>query len=162
MSDVFITAAVLDDVPLLHAMICELAEYERLRHAVTATADDLQRALFGPHPCCEAIVARRGDGAVGFALFFTNYSTFVGRPGLYLEDLYVRPAARGAGVGTLLFRHLARLAVERGCGRMEWAALNWNEPAIRFYTNLGAERLDDWRLFRLAGNALGRVARDDG
>lgn len=154
-----------DDVPTIHALICELAEYERLRHAVTATADDLRRALFGPRPACEAVVARRLDetgsrDVVGFALFFQNYSTFVGRPGLYLEDLYVRPAARGGGVGSALFAHLARLAVERGCGRMEWAALDWNEPAHRFYFDRGATRLDDWRLFRLSGEALKQAARE--
>lgn len=153
-----IRAAAPDDVPLVHALIGELAAYERLRHAVTATEDDLRRALFGERPSCEAVLALVDDAPVGFALFFHNYSTFVGRPGLYLEDVYVRPAARGAGVGTALLQHLAALAVERSCGRMEWAALDWNESAVRFYQGLGAERLDDWRLFRLAGEALRRVA----
>lgn len=146
------------DAPLIYALVCELAGYERLRHAVRATADDLRTALFGPRPFCEAVVAALDGADVGFALFFHNFSTFAGRPGLYLEDVYVRPEARGHGVGRALLAHLAQLAVERGCGRMEWAALDWNEPAIRFYTGLGAEKLDDWRLFRLSDAALQRIA----
>lgn len=148
-----------EDVPLLHALICELAEYEKLRDTVTATADDLARALFGERPACEAIVGLVDAAPVGFALFFRNYSTFVGRPGLYLEDLYVRPAARGCGLGKALFAHLARTAVERGCGRMEWTALGWNASAIEFYERLGARAMDDWRLFRLAGEALRAAGR---
>jgi len=147
------------DVPLIYRLICELAEYERLRHAVRATVEDLREALFGPRPGCEAVVAALDRADVGFALFFHNFSTFAGRSGLYLEDLYVRPAARGRGVGKALLAHLARLAVDRGCGRMEWAALDWNEPAVRFYEGLGAEKLDEWRLFRLTEDALRRVAQ---
>ena len=158
MSAIAIRPALPSDVPLVHSLICELAEYERLRHAVTATEDDLRRALFGQRPSCEAVIADVAGTPVGFALFFQNYSTFVGRPGLYLEDVYVRASARGGGVGTALLKHLVALAVERGCGRMEWAALDWNESAVRFYQGLNAERLDDWRLFRLTGEALRRVA----
>jgi GNAT superfamily N-acetyltransferase len=147
-----------EDVPLVFELICELADYERLRHAVRATIDDVREALFGSRPCCEAVVAAVDGADVAFALFFHNFSTFAGRPGLYLEDVYVRPAARGRGVGRALLAHLAGLAVERNCARMEWAALDWNEPAIRFYEGLGAEKLDDWRLFRLSGEALQRAA----
>jgi GNAT superfamily N-acetyltransferase len=150
-----------EDVPTLQALICDLAEFEKLRHTVTATEADLHRALFGERPVAEAILAEAevaGVGsenqAVGFALFFQNYSTFVGKPGLYLEDLYVRPAARGSGVGRALFIEVARRAAERGCGRMEWAALDWNEKAIRFYEGLGARQMSDWRLFRLDAAGL--------
>jgi len=146
------------DVPLLHNLICELADYERLRHAVRAEERDLHEALFGPRPCCEAIVAALDGIDVGFALFFHSYSTFAGRRGLYLEDVYVRPTARGRGVGSALLAHLAGLAAGRGCARMEWAALEWNAPAIQFYEGLGAERLDDWRLFRLSGHALAQTS----
>jgi len=144
-----IRAATPDDVPTLHALVCELADFEKLRHAVTATVADLRQALFGERPCAEAILAEVDGQAVGFALYFQNYSTFVGKPGLYLEDLYVRPASRGSGVGRALFVEVARRAHERGCGRMEWAALDWNERAIRFYEGLGARQMGDWRLFRL-------------
>ena len=144
-----IRSAAPTDVPMLYELICELAEYEKLRHAVCATADDLRAALFGPRPYCEAIVAALDGSDVGFALFFRNFSTFAGRPGLYLEDLYVRPIARGHGVGTRLMQHLIQLAKDRNCARMEWAALDWNAPAIGFYEGLGAKQLNDWRLFRL-------------
>lgn len=137
------------DVPTIYGFVCELADYERLRHKVTSTEADFHQALFGTKPSCEAVVAALDGVDVGFALFFHNFSTFVGRPGLYLEDLYVSPTARGRGVGKALLLHLVDLARERGCGRMEWAALEWNEPAIRFYEGLGAEQLHDWRLFRL-------------
>jgi GNAT superfamily N-acetyltransferase len=152
------------DVPTLHALICELADFEKLRHALTATEADLQRALFGERPCAEAILAEiAGAGseksAVGYALFFQNYSTFVGMPGLYLEDLYVRPAARGSGVGRALFLDVARRAHERGCGRMEWTALDWNERAIRFYEGLGARQMSDWRLFRLDQQGLAALTK---
>jgi GNAT superfamily N-acetyltransferase len=137
------------DVPLLFALVCELADYERLRDRVRATEDDLRAALFGPRPYCEAVVAALDGVDVGFALFFHNFSTFAGRPGLYLEDVYVRPAARGCGVGRQIMEHLIQLARARNCARMEWAALDWNAPAIRFYEGLGAKQLSDWRLFRL-------------
>jgi GNAT superfamily N-acetyltransferase len=148
-----------DDVALIHTLICELADYEKLRHTVAATEDDLRTALFGPRPYCEALVGSVAgeDGNqldLGFALYFQNYSTFVGRPGLYLEDLYVRPAARGLGLGKALLQRLATIAVERRCGRVEWTALDWNEPAIKFYEGLGAKQMSEWRLFRLSGDEL--------
>jgi len=151
------------DISTLHALVCELAEFEKLRHAVTATDADLRRALFGERPCAEAILAESESSsstpeAVGFALFFPNYSTFVGKPGLYLEDLYVRPAARGSGVGKALFLEVARRAAARGCGRMEWTALDWNDRAIRFYESLGARRMSDWRLFRLDAAGLAALS----
>lgn len=158
MPNISVRPVVPDDVSLLHALVCELAEYERLRDSVTATEADLARALFGERPVCEAIVGLVDDVPAGFALFFHNYSTFVGRPGLYLEDLYVRPAARGCGLGKALFAHLARTAVERGCGRMEWAALDWNAPAIEFYERWGACAMAEWRLFRLTGERLKSAA----
>jgi len=144
------------DVPAVHRMILELAEYERLRDEVRATEADLREALFGPRPVVEAAVAEEAGEAVGFVLFFTNYSTFVGRPGIYMEDLYVRPAWRGRGHGRRLMEHVIRLARERGCGRVEWAVLVWNEPAIRFYRAVGARPLEDWRLWRLTAEAIER------
>jgi GNAT superfamily N-acetyltransferase len=153
-----ITPATLADVPLVLCFIRELAEYERLSHAVTATEELLAEQLFGEPRGAEAIVAREGSEPVGFALFFHNFSTFVGRRGLYLEDLFVRPGHRGRGVGRALLQHLAALAVARGCGRFEWAVLDWNQPAIRFYRSLGARPMDDWTTFRLDGEALVRLA----
>jgi GNAT superfamily N-acetyltransferase len=138
-------------------MIRELAEFERLLDAVTATEPDLHEALFGSAPAAEALVAEGPDGPAGFALFFTTYSTFVGRPGIYVEDLYVRPSARGQGHGRRLMRQVVRLARERGCGRVEWAALVWNEPAIRFYRSLGARAMEEWRLFRLGRQGIERL-----
>jgi GNAT superfamily N-acetyltransferase len=146
------------DIPTLHALICDLAEFEKLRHAVTAAEADLRSALFGDRPSAEAILAEQAGEAVGFALFFRNYSTFVGKPGLYLEDLYVRPVARGSGVGKALFIEVARRAAERGCGRMEWMALDWNERAIRFYESMGARQMSDWRLFRLDAAGLAALS----
>ncbi len=149
------------DVPQILAFIRELAEYERLSHAVVATEADLLGSLFGREPCAHALLATRDAEPVGFAVYFYNFSTFLGRPGLYLEDLYVRPAARGLGIGRRLLVTLARLAVERGCGRMEWAVLDWNEPAIGFYRKLGAAPNADWTTYRLSGEALGKLARSD-
>ncbi len=146
------------DVPLILRFIRELAEYERLAHEVMATEDGLHETLFGTRPYAEVVIAEEGGEPAGFALFFHNYSTFLGRPGIYLEDLYVRPEMRGRGTGRALLGHLARLAVERGCGRLEWWVLDWNEPAIRFYRSLGAEPMDDWTVFRVAGDALERLA----
>ena len=147
------------DVPLLVDLIHELAEYERLRHAVRIRPEDLARDLFGVRPYAEAVVARFDGEPVGFALWFHNYSTFEGRPGLYLEDLFVRPVFRGRGCGEALLRHLARRAVERGCGRFEWAVLDWNEPAIQFYRKLGAVAMDDWTVQRVSGDALRALAQ---
>jgi GNAT superfamily N-acetyltransferase len=142
------------DVPLMHRFVLELAEYERLAHEVVATEDSMREALFGPRPVAEAVVAWTGGEALGFALFFHTYSTFLGRPGLYLEDLYVRPSARGRGIGRRLLEHLAALACERGCGRLAWAVLDWNAPAIGFYRRVGAVPCEDWTTFRLTGEAL--------
>jgi GNAT superfamily N-acetyltransferase len=123
-----------------------------------ATEDDLRRSLFGPNPAAEVVVGYAGDEPVGFALFFHNYSTFLARPGMYLEDLFVLPAWRGHGYGRQLLAHLATLAVERGCGRLEWAVLDWNEPAIGFYKRLGAKPLHDWTVFRVTGDGLHELA----
>jgi GNAT superfamily N-acetyltransferase len=149
-----IRPAVQHDVPLLLELVKELAAYEKLSHAVVASESLLAEHLFGPRPAAEALVASLDGVTVGFALFFTNFSTFVGRPGIYLEDLFVRPVARGAGVGRALLQEVARIAVGRNCGRLEWAVLDWNEPAIGFYKKLGAVALDDWTMFRVTGNAL--------
>ncbi|HEX8138649.1 MAG TPA: GNAT family N-acetyltransferase [Pyrinomonadaceae bacterium] len=146
------------DVGLILSFIKELAEYERLSHEVVATEELLRASLFGARPVAEVLIARVSDEAVGFALFFHNFSTFLGRPGIYLEDLYVQPHARGKGVGRALLGRLAQVALERGCGRLEWAVLDWNEPAIRFYRNLGAVAMDEWTVFRATGQALERLA----
>ncbi len=157
-----IEPATVDDLALVLRFIRELAEYEHLEHQVVADEALLRRELFGAHPGAEVLIAREEGEALGFALFFHNFSTFVGRRGLYLEDLYVRPEHRGRGVGGALLRHLARLAVERGCGRFEWAVLDWNQPAIGFYRRLGARPLDDWTVYRLDGPALQKLAASDG
>ena len=146
------------DVPVILAMIQGLAEYERLTHLCVATEADVFDALFGEKPTAEVVLAWEGADAVGFALFFHNFSTFLGRPGLYLEDLFVLPAKRGRGYGRALLIHLARLAVERRCGRFEWAVLDWNAPAIGFYQALGATVLPDWRITRVTGAALSALA----
>ena len=147
------------DVPLILHLVRELAEFERESDAVVATEDMLSDALFGANPAAEAVIAEHETEAVGFALWFQNFSTWTGRPGMYLEDLYVTPAARGLGIGTALLRHLARIAVERGYGRFEWAVLDWNEPAIAFYRSVGAVGMDEWRIQRVSGDALERLAR---
>jgi GNAT superfamily N-acetyltransferase len=146
------------DVPAIARLICGLAEYEKLAHAVDLDEARLRGHLFGPRPYCECLIAEDAGTAVGFALFFHNYSTFLGRPGVYLEDLFVLPEHRGRGHGKALFVVLARMAVERGCGRLEWSVLDWNEPAIGFYKSLGATALDDWTVYRLTGDALARLA----
>lgn len=153
-----IAAATREQIPLVFALIRELAEYEKLAHTVVATEALLEKALFGPRPAAEAIIARLDTTPVGFALFFTNFSTFEGRSGIYLEDLFVRPPARGNGVGKALLAHLARLAVERGCARVEWSVLDWNKPAICFYESLGARAMDEWTVFRLTGDAITDLA----
>ncbi|MFN7917964.1 MAG: GNAT family N-acetyltransferase [Vicinamibacterales bacterium] len=147
------------DVPVILGFIRELAEYEKLAHEVEATEALLHDALFGADRVAHAVVARTAAGApAGFALYFFNFSTFVGRPGLYLEDLYVRPEFRSQGLGRRLLAHLARIAVEQRCGRMEWAVLDWNEPAIKVYRGIGAVPMDEWTVQRLTGEALAALA----
>lgn len=147
------------DTPALAALIRELAVFERLEHLMVATPEDLSRHLFGSRSAAEAVVAEVDGRVVAFALFFGNFSTFLGKPGLYLEDLYVQPAHRGSGLGKALLKHLGRLAVERGCGRFEWCVLDWNRDAIEFYEAMGATVLPDWRLCRVTGEALQRFAQ---
>jgi len=147
-------------LPAILRMIRALAEYERLSHLVVATEAGLREAFFGPRPAAEAIIAFAGEEPAGFAVFFRNFSTFRGGAGTYLEDLYVEPRWRGQGLGRRILAHVAAVAAARGSERLEWAALDWNEPAVRFYERLGAERMDDWSVFRLTGEALGRLARE--
>lgn len=146
------------DVPQILAFIRGLAEYERLLHEVVATEDGLRQALFGPRPYAEVVLAEDAGVPVGFALFFHTFSTFLGQPGIYLEDLFVIPDARGRGVGKALLAELARLAIARGCGRVEWAVLDWNTPAIGFYDSLGARPNEDWTVYRLTGAPLAALA----
>jgi GNAT superfamily N-acetyltransferase len=142
------------DVPVLCELVRELADYERLSHAAVLRPEDMLRHLFGSRPYAEVLIAQEAADVVGFALFFHNFSTFLAQPGIYLEDLYVREAHRGAGHGGALLRAVARLAVQRGCGRLEWSVLDWNQPAIAFYRAAGAAPMDDWTTFRLAGEPL--------
>lgn len=160
MSEFRIRSATPQDVPLILQFIRELAEYERLSDAVVATESDLHATLFAEQRFAEVLLAEADGEPAGFALFFHNYSTFLGRPGIYLEDLYIRPDLRGRGYGRALMAHLAALAVERNCGRMEWSVLNWNEPAIDFYRKIGALPRDQWTVFRLKGEALLALARE--
>ncbi|WP_109478059.1 GNAT family N-acetyltransferase [Paraburkholderia sp. C35] len=153
-----IRAATTEDVGPMLALMYELAEFEHLTHLFIATEDDLRDALFGARPSAEAIVAERDGAMIGYALFFHNYSTFLGRRGLYLEDLYVRPTERGTGLGSKMLRYLAALAVERQCGRFEWSVLDWNQNAIDFYQKMGATVLPDWRIVRITGDALDQLA----
>ena len=148
------------DVPLILQFIRGLAEYERLSHEVAATEQGLRETLFGSRPAAEVVLCYLGEEPAGFALFFHNYSTFVGKPGLYLEDLFVLPKFRGRGCGKALLAHLAKLALERNCGRFEWTVLDWNEPAIGFYRKLGAKLLEDWRVCRMTGEALKQLAEE--
>ena len=147
------------DVTHIHAMIVELAVFEKLEHMVVATEELLHEGLFGARPACEAIVGEENGEVVAFALFFHNFSTFLTKKGLYLEDLYVRQSHRGKGYGTQLLSRLAQLAVERNCGRFEWSVLDWNEPAIGFYQTMGAEILPEWRICRVTGESLDHLAR---
>jgi GNAT superfamily N-acetyltransferase len=146
------------DVPAIVGLIRELAEFEQLTHLCQVTPESLAPHLFGARPVAECVVGEVGGEVVAFALFFTNFSTFLARPGLYLEDLYVQPAQRGTGLGKALLEHLGRLAAERGCGRFEWSVLDWNENAIRFYENMGATVLPEWRICRISGERLAAFA----
>tara|TARA_R110002096_G_scaffold16106_11_gene55016 strand:- start:4168 stop:4641 length:474 start_codon:yes stop_codon:yes gene_type:complete len=147
-----------DDIPAIHALLLELAEFEKITEWVEATEESTRNALFGEQPTAEALVAEIDGQIIATAIFFQNYSTFVGRPGLYLEDIYVQPAHRSSGIGRALLRELAILAHERGCGRMEWTVLDWNQRAIDFYEKLGAEIMTDWRLVRLHRDGIARLA----
>ena len=153
-----IRSAVAADAPAVCHLIRQLAKYARLEHELAFDERQVGEHLFGPRPWAEALVAEESAQVVGFALFFHNYSTFAGKPGLYLEDLFVEPDYRGRGHGKALFQAVVRLAVERGCGRMEWSVLDWNEPAIRFYRSLGAKALDEATIFRLTGESLANAA----
>ncbi|KJH72811.1 GNAT family N-acetyltransferase [Aliterella atlantica] len=147
------------DVQVLFKLIQALAEYEKLSHAVTGNADALHEHLFGSHPCVEAILAECDGEVVGFALFFPNYSTFLTQPGIYLEDLFVLPEYRRKGIGKAILTYLANLAVERGCGRLEWSVLDWNADAIAFYEQIGAMVLPDWRICRITGDAIEQMTK---
>jgi GNAT superfamily N-acetyltransferase len=173
MAEVTLLPARAEDVSAILRLITALGEYEKLSHEIVATEEGIREALFGPRPAAEAIIAwaqpspqasagEPDDEAIGFALFFHNFSTFLGRRGLYLEDLFVVPAWRGRGIGKRLLTQLARIAVERNCGRMEWAVLDWNAPAIGFYERVGATVMQDWRLCRLTGPELAALAGTDG
>ncbi|MBS0200193.1 MAG: GNAT family N-acetyltransferase [Proteobacteria bacterium] len=155
---IVIRPAIAADVPLILELIRALGEYERLAHEVVATEADLHVQLFGPKPAAEVLIGEIDDVPAGFALFFHNFSTFLGKPGLYLEDVFVRPQHRGAGLGKALMVELARIAVARGCGRFEWSVLDWNQPSIDFYRSLGAIGMDEWTVQRVSGEALRKLA----
>lgn len=146
------------DLPAIVRLVRQLAEYEKLAHVMVSSEEDFRRALFGPRRNVEALLAFSGDAPVGFALYFYNFSTFLGKRGIYLEDLFVEPEHRGQGIGKALLQRLAGIAQDQDCGRMEWSVLTWNQPSIDFYHRLGAVTLDDWRTFRLTGAALERLA----
>lgn len=154
-----VARATVRDVPLILQFIRELAEYERAPDAAVATIDGLTTELFGERPSAEVLIAYLDDEPAGFALFFHNFSTWLGRKGIYLEDIFVRPPQRRNGIGEALLREIARIALERGCGRLEWSVLNWNELAINFYKKIGAEPLEEWTTFRMTGAPLERLAR---
>ena len=158
-ADFSIRAAEPRDAREILRLIASLAEYEKLADMAVGTVADLERSLFGPRPAAEAIVAERGARAVGFALYFTTFSTFLCKPGLYLEDLFVEPDERGRGIGKALLARLAQLAVERKCGRLEWRVLDWNEPSIRFYESLGAKLMPEWELVRMTADDFARLAK---
>jgi GNAT superfamily N-acetyltransferase len=156
--DFQIRPAHVEDVPVILQLIRDLATYERAPDEVTATEEQLVDVLFGERPAAEVLLAFEGQSPVGFALYFYNFSTWLGRPGLYLEDLFVKPDHRGKGYGRALLVELAKIAGDRGCGRMEWAVLDWNEPAIKFYRGLGAKPMDEWTVFRLTRDGIARLA----
>ncbi|MEY4869689.1 MAG: hypothetical protein RIS11_883, partial [Pseudomonadota bacterium] len=153
-----IRSASATDIPLIAQFIRDLAEYERLAHEVRFDEAVLEAKLFGPRPYAEVLIGEIDGAPQGFALFFHNFSTFEGKPGVYLEDLFVRPEARGAGLGKALLKKLAAIAVERDCARLEWSVLDWNEPAIQFYKALGAKPMDEWTIYRVDGTALAKLA----
>lgn len=159
MREVTIRPATRGDVGTILELIRGLADYEKLAHECVATEEKLVATLFGAHPAAEVIIARVDDVPAGFALFFHNYSTFLAKRGIYLEDLFVKPAFRGRGIGKGLLVRLAAIAVERDCGRLEWAVLDWNKDAIRFYESLGAKAMDEWTVYRVTGDALTRLAK---
>jgi GNAT superfamily N-acetyltransferase len=156
-----IRPAGIEDVPLVLRFIRGIADYERLAKEMVATEEMVRDTLFGPRPAADCLIAFLAETPAGFAIFFSNYSTFLGRTGVYLEDLYVEPALRGQGVGRALLARVARIAADRGAGRLEWSVLDWNEPAIRFYESLGARAMTEWTVWRLAGDALRKVASED-
>ena len=158
-TDFEIRPACVEDVPIILGLIRDLATYERAPNEVTATEEQLVDVLFGTRPTAEVLLAFEGKSPVGFAVFFYNFSTWLGRPGLYLEDLFVKPDKRGKGYGRALLVDLAKIARDRGCGRMEWAVLDWNEPAIKFYRALGAKPMDEWTVFRLTRDGIARLAQ---
>ena len=158
MAAIVIRRAMEADTAVILEMICELAEYEKLTHLLRATEEQLRQTLFGERPAAEVLLACLEEECVGFALFFPNYSTFLAQPGIFLEDLFVKPHARGKGAGFALLRELARIAVERGCGRIEWLVLDWNEPSINFYKRIGAGPMDDWTVYRLSGEPMKKLA----
>ena len=158
-ADLQIRRGTAEDVPLILQLIRDLAEYERAPNDVHATEPQLRDVLFGEKPAAEVLLAFANDEPVGFALYFFNFSTWLGRPGLYLEDLFVKPETRGKGYGRALLTRLAQIAQERGCGRMEWSVLDWNEPAIQFYRKLGAKPMDEWTVFRLTSDGIAELAR---
>lgn len=157
-TSLLIRPATCSDVPLILQLIRDLATYERAPKDVTATEEQLVEVLFGPKPSAEVLLAFEDTEPVGFAVFFHNFSTWLGRPGLYLEDLFVKPEQRGKGYGRALLVDLAKIARDRGCGRMEWAVLDWNDPAIQFYRKLGAASMDEWTVFRLTGDGIAKLA----
>jgi GNAT superfamily N-acetyltransferase len=158
MGELTVRPATPQDVSVLFKLVQALAEYEKLSHAVTGNAETLKEHLFGAKPYAEAILAEYAGQPVGFAMFFPNYSTFLTKPGIYLEDLFVLPEFRGQGIGKALLQHIAQLAVERDCGRLEWSVLDWNQPAIAFYEKIGASVLPDWRICRVTGDAIAQLA----
>ena len=159
-SNFTIRAATEDDAAVILSLIKDLAEYEHLSHEVQATAEDIRQSLFGEHPVAEALIGEYAGIAISFALFFYNFSTFLGKPGIYLEDLFVKPEHRSNGFGRRMLAHIARLAKERNCGRFEWSVLDWNEPAIRTYDRLNAKPMKEWILYRLTGEALDQLAQE--
>jgi GNAT superfamily N-acetyltransferase len=157
-NDVKISAAKEADIPEILELVRELAVYEKLTHLLVATEAGYWECLFGKHPVAEALMARKGKEAVGYAIFFRNFSTFLGKPGIYLEDIFVLPSHRGKGIGKKMLATVAAIAQERGCGRLEWSVLDWNTPSIDFYRSLGAEPLDGWTIFRMTEDTIAKLA----